>query len=95
MFLTPVTIIRVEVMHSHFQSTILVFSSRRYIHSKFFLLIEYNHFQTHCANDFSKESKRQTIYTQDVISALKELSFGDLEKPLEEFLEGTEINLET
>mmetsp|Transcript_20386 Transcript_20386/g.19701 ORF Transcript_20386/g.19701 Transcript_20386/m.19701 type:complete len:161 (+) Transcript_20386:107-589(+) len=42
---------------------------------------------THCANDFSKESKRQTIYTQDVISALKELSFGDLEKPLEEFLE--------
>ena len=44
--------------------------------------------QTHCANDFSKESKRQTIYTQDVISALKELSFGDLEKPLEEFLEG-------
>jgi hypothetical protein len=48
--------------------------------------------QTHCANDFSKESKRQTIYTQDVISALKELSFGDLEKPLEEFLESTSLH---
>lgn len=50
----------------------------------YFMIVD----QTHCANDFSKESKRQTIYTQDVISALKELSFGDLEKPLEEFLEG-------
>jgi hypothetical protein len=26
---------------------------------------------THCSNDFCRESKRQTIYTQDVINALK------------------------
>jgi DNA polymerase epsilon subunit 3 len=42
---------------------------------------------THCANDFSKESKRSTIQTQDVINALKELDFGELQAPLEEFLE--------
>jgi len=43
---------------------------------------------THGANDFSRESKRQTIYTQDILNALKELGFEDFEKPLEEFLEG-------
>lgn len=26
---------------------------------------------THCSNDFCRESKRQTIYTQDVVNALK------------------------
>lgn len=26
---------------------------------------------THCANDFSRDSKRNTIYPQDVINALK------------------------
>ncbi len=26
---------------------------------------------THCANDFSKDSKRHTIYTADVMNALK------------------------
>lgn len=41
---------------------------------------------THCANDFSKENKRQTIYTQDVLQALKELDFGEFEPVLEEFL---------
>jgi DNA polymerase epsilon subunit 3 len=43
---------------------------------------------TQCANDYSKEHKRSTIYTQDVISALRELDFGEFEAPLEEFLEG-------
>ena len=42
---------------------------------------------THCANDFSRESKRQTIYLQDVKNALRELDFEDFEAPLEEFLE--------
>ena len=44
---------------------------------------------THCANDFSREGKRQTIYLQDVKNALRELDFEDFEGPLEEFLEGT------
>ena len=43
---------------------------------------------THCSNDFAKESKRSTIYTQDVVNALKELDFGEFQVPLEEFLEG-------
>ena len=42
---------------------------------------------THCANEFKTESKRSTIQAQDVVSALKELDFGDLEGPMEEFLE--------
>jgi hypothetical protein len=42
---------------------------------------------THCANEFSKENKRSTISTQDVINALKELDFGDFEGPLVDFLE--------
>ena len=44
---------------------------------------------THCANDFSKEKKRQTIYTEDVLNALKELDFGEFQAPLEEFLKCT------
>jgi DNA polymerase epsilon subunit 3 len=42
---------------------------------------------THCANDFSKENKRSTIQTQDVLNALRELDFGEFQAPLEEFLE--------
>lgn len=42
---------------------------------------------THCANEFSKENKRSTISTQDVLNALKELDFGDFEAPLVDFLE--------
>mmetsp|Transcript_10100 Transcript_10100/g.15309 ORF Transcript_10100/g.15309 Transcript_10100/m.15309 type:complete len:124 (+) Transcript_10100:173-544(+) len=42
---------------------------------------------THCANDFCKENKRQTIYSNDIISALRELDFEDFEAPLQEFLE--------
>jgi DNA polymerase epsilon subunit 3 len=42
---------------------------------------------THCANDFSKENKRSTIQTQDVLNALRELDFGEFQVPLEEFLE--------
>lgn len=42
---------------------------------------------THCASDFSREGKRQTIYLQDVKNALRELDFEDFEGPLEEFLE--------
>lgn len=42
---------------------------------------------THCANEFSKEGKRQTIYASDIKKALKELDFDDLEGPFEEFME--------
>mmetsp|Transcript_20271 Transcript_20271/g.22015 ORF Transcript_20271/g.22015 Transcript_20271/m.22015 type:complete len:140 (-) Transcript_20271:839-1258(-) len=42
---------------------------------------------THGANDFSREAKRQTIFPNDIINALKELGFDDFERPLEEFLE--------
>jgi len=42
---------------------------------------------THCANDFSRESKRSTIFAQDIKHALRELDFEDFEAPLEEFLE--------
>lgn len=48
---------------------------------------------THCANDFCKESRRQTIYTQDIQNALKELDFEEFLGPLEEFL--AEYRLET
>ena len=41
---------------------------------------------THCANDFCKESRRQTIYTLDIQNAIKELDFEEFEGPLEEFL---------
>ncbi len=42
---------------------------------------------THCANEFSKEGKRQTIYASDIKKALVELDFEDLEGPFEEFME--------
>ena len=48
---------------------------------------------THCANDFSRESKRSTIYTQDVVNALKELDFGEFQAPLEAFIEGKHENI--
>ncbi|CAM9460770.1 unnamed protein product [Choristocarpus tenellus] len=42
---------------------------------------------TACANDFCRESKRQTISAQDVMQAIKELEFGELEEPLKEYLD--------
>lgn len=42
---------------------------------------------TACANDFCREAKRQTISAQDVMQAIKELEFGELEEPLREYLD--------
>eukprot|EP01039_Chlorochromonas_danica_P016708 gene16708-19808_t len=42
---------------------------------------------THAANEFSRENKRHTIFTADVLNALKEVGFEDFEKPIIEFLE--------
>lgn len=42
---------------------------------------------THCANDFKADAKRSTINANDVMAALTELDFGDLQEPLEEFME--------
>lgn len=42
---------------------------------------------THCSNDYAKESKRSTIYPQDVLKALSELGFDDFDTIVEEFLE--------
>ena len=42
---------------------------------------------THCANEFTKEGKRSTIFAQDIKNALRELDFEDFEAPLDEFLE--------
>lgn len=42
---------------------------------------------THCANEFKADSKRSTIQAVDVMAALKELDFGDLEGPIEEFMQ--------
>ena len=42
---------------------------------------------THCANDFCKDAKRQTIQGQDIKNAIRELDFEELEKPLEEFMQ--------
>ena len=39
---------------------------------------------THCANEFKADSKRSTIQAVDVMAALKELDFGDLEGPIEQ-----------
>jgi DNA polymerase epsilon subunit 3 len=50
---------------------------------------------THCANDFCKEHKRQTIYTTDVLEALKELDFGEFEPDVEEFIEQYRRDTET
>jgi hypothetical protein len=38
------------------------------------------------ASEISKEKKRQTISSSDVITALEELDFGSLVPPLKEFL---------
>ncbi|CAM9782742.1 unnamed protein product, partial [Discosporangium mesarthrocarpum] len=42
---------------------------------------------TACANDFCRESKRQTISAHDVMQAIKELEFVELEEPLKEYLD--------
>ena len=42
---------------------------------------------THCANEFKADSKRSTIQAVDVITALRELDFGDMEGPMEEFMQ--------
>ena len=42
---------------------------------------------TNCANEFSKEGKRSTITTADVLSAIKELDFQEFEPALKEFIE--------
>eukprot|EP00597_Dinobryon_sp_UTEXLB2267_P005643 CAMPEP_0170080662 /NCGR_PEP_ID=MMETSP0019_2-20121128/16745_1 /TAXON_ID=98059 /ORGANISM="Dinobryon sp., Strain UTEXLB2267" /LENGTH=196 /DNA_ID=CAMNT_0010294747 /DNA_START=11 /DNA_END=601 /DNA_ORIENTATION=- len=42
---------------------------------------------THAANEFSRENKRHTIFTADVLNALKEVGFEDFERPIVEFLE--------
>lgn len=52
--------------------------------NRFFLLLRY---LTACANDFCREAKRQTISAQDVMQAIKELEFGELEEPLKEYLD--------
>jgi DNA polymerase epsilon subunit 3 len=39
-----------------------------------------------CANDFARESKRQTITAKDVLSAIKELDFEEFTPQLEQFL---------
>lgn len=46
-----------------------------------------NRYLTACANDFCREAKRQTISAQDVMQAIKELEFGELEEPLKEYLD--------
>lgn len=46
---------------------------------------------TACANDFCREAKRQTISAQDVMQAIKELEFEELEEPLKEYLDQVRI----
>ena len=46
------------------------------------------HYLTATANDVCKESKRQTISADDVITALEDLEFGELVPALREALEG-------
>jgi len=47
---------------------------------------------THCSNEICMESKRQTIKSEDVLAALRELDLGEFEAPVEEFLR--KFNLE-
>lgn len=47
----------------------------------------YIFYLTSCANDFSREKKRQTIFPADVLSALKELDMGEFVGDVEKFLE--------
>jgi len=42
---------------------------------------------TACANDFCRESKRQTVSGSDVMMAISELEFHEMVEPLKEFLE--------
>ncbi|CAN0253994.1 unnamed protein product, partial [Phaeothamnion confervicola] len=42
---------------------------------------------TACANDFCRDAKRQTISAADVLQAVQELEFSELEEPLREYLE--------
>lgn len=42
---------------------------------------------TACANDFARESKRQTITANDIIAACKELDFEEFAPKLEKFIE--------
>jgi len=42
---------------------------------------------TACANDFARESKRQTITAADVMAAIKEVDFDEFTPQLTEFLE--------
>lgn len=50
-------------------------------------MYERGRYLTACANDFCREAKRQTISAQDVMQAIKELEFGELEEPLKEYLD--------
>jgi DNA polymerase epsilon subunit 3 len=47
----------------------------------------YIFYLTSCANDFSRERKRQTIFPTDVMSALTELDMGEFVGDVEKFLE--------
>ena len=40
-----------------------------------------------CANDFARESKRQTITANDIFAAMKELDFDEFIPQLEQFLQ--------
>lgn len=40
-----------------------------------------------CANDFARESKRQTITANDILAAIKELDFDEFTPQLEHFLQ--------
>ena len=50
---------------------------------------------THCTNDIAKDRKRSTLYSSDVVSAIKELGFAEFETPLMEFLEKYRAELES
>lgn len=41
---------------------------------------------TTCANDYARESKRQTITANDILAAIKELEFDEFSPQLEAFL---------
>jgi len=46
----------------------------------------YIFYLTSCANDFSREKKRQTIFPADVLSSLKELDMGEYVDDVQAFL---------
>mmetsp|Transcript_16223 Transcript_16223/g.23691 ORF Transcript_16223/g.23691 Transcript_16223/m.23691 type:complete len:226 (-) Transcript_16223:102-779(-) len=47
---------------------------------------------TACANDFARENKRQTITANDILSAVKEIDFGEFSPALTAFIEQHRIN---